>query len=224
MTSESGGFSLSGALRLVTPLQWVRYEWQMFSSWRRFLAVLGVLLAMEVVEINAFTLKHVLWLPPECPLNPARLFLWFFLAQPALHEWYLYIVDEQATRIGQNMWLATAVVIAEVAVSVKFGTNFNDAPIPGVVWYSWGVALCSLALWLLLRFGCGSGAAFDGWMRGMGGEGGKHGMPWLVVAQNCLLLVVLAMAGWLVWEQEDGLGRTGCAQTYGAEACRSRKW
>jgi len=82
------------------PLRWVRYEWRMFDSWRRFLAILGVLLTIEIVEINAFTLKHVLWVPPECIINPFRLLMWFFLAQPAVHEWYLYIVDEKATRVG----------------------------------------------------------------------------------------------------------------------------
>jgi len=153
LAGNKGSLSIAGLVRQLTPLQWVRYEWRMFSSWRRFVAVLGVLLTIEVVEINAFTMKHVLWVPPECPINPGRLVLWFFLAQPALHEWYLYIVDEEANRVGQNLWLATAVVIAETAVSVKFGTNFNDAPVPQVVWVAWGVALCALVLWLVLRFG-----------------------------------------------------------------------
>jgi hypothetical protein len=38
-----------------------RYEWSVFSSVRRFFMVAMMIVMMEVVEMNGFFLKYVLW-------------------------------------------------------------------------------------------------------------------------------------------------------------------
>jgi hypothetical protein len=122
------------------------------------LSVCLLLLMVETIEMCAFTLKHVLWIPPSHSVNVARLLLWWALAIPALNEWYLYVSNPHAKRLGQNTWLAVGILCAEVAVSLKFGDNmhlYDNSPAfnfkPEVLW-GWPLSLGIFSLWILLRF------------------------------------------------------------------------
>jgi hypothetical protein len=95
---------------LLLLLSLLRYEWSVFSSVRRFFMVAMMIVMMEVVEMNGFFLKYVLWyipllspffamvlrsglgltnrsrplcrIPPANPLNTMRLLLFCLLSIP----------------------------------------------------------------------------------------------------------------------------------------------
>lgn len=55
-----------------------------------FFAVCLLITLIEIVELNAFFLKFVLWIPPPHYLNILRLILWFFIGMPAIRESYQF--------------------------------------------------------------------------------------------------------------------------------------
>jgi phosphatidylserine synthase 2 len=67
------------------PLNWIakvkpdveQYKWEVFSNWKRLFAVLVLVFVFSMVELNAFFLKFVLWIPPPHPINVLRLLLWW---------------------------------------------------------------------------------------------------------------------------------------------------
>ena len=69
------------------------FYWDVFSSGKRFFAVVLLGILIEIVEVNAFFLKFVLWIPPPNKLNVLRLILWFLIGLPALRESYQFATD-----------------------------------------------------------------------------------------------------------------------------------
>ena len=59
-------------LMQVTPVNWEESDWQALSSPRMFGALLFMCFAFLLSEVNAFFLKHVLYVPPRNPLNTYR--------------------------------------------------------------------------------------------------------------------------------------------------------
>jgi phosphatidylserine synthase 2 len=51
---------------------------------------------VSLIELNAFYLKYILWVPPPHPLNIIRLCLWLFMGLPALREYYQFVSDPYA--------------------------------------------------------------------------------------------------------------------------------
>jgi phosphatidylserine synthase 2 len=52
-----------------TPASWTKVEWKPTSSLKRVFAVQVLIVCMHIEELNAFFLKYILWVPPECKLN-----------------------------------------------------------------------------------------------------------------------------------------------------------
>lgn len=178
-----------------TPYEYVKYEWHMFSSLRRFAASCMVVVVINIIEMGAFTLKHVLYIPPPNPLNPARLVLWWALAIPALREWYQYIVDPKCKRLGQNVWLGAAIIVAEVLVSYKFAHDSLSIVIPRVALIGWPITLVCVALWAILRFQTVAWTGIFAKIR--------------PVLMNGLIVGAVIPQLVIMWYQEDGFGNEG---------------
>eukprot|EP01126_Amoeba_proteus_P041722 TRINITY_DN4499_c0_g1_i1.p1 TRINITY_DN4499_c0_g1~~TRINITY_DN4499_c0_g1_i1.p1 ORF type:complete len:145 (+),score=7.92 TRINITY_DN4499_c0_g1_i1:617-1051(+) len=73
---------LSRVIYQFMPVNWTTYEWDIFSSPRRWFGFLGMLVMWAVVELNCFFLKFVLWYPPPHPVVGVRLLIWFGIALP----------------------------------------------------------------------------------------------------------------------------------------------
>jgi hypothetical protein len=52
-----------------TPASWTKVEWKSLTSVKRIAVVQFLIFVMHLEELNAFFLKHILWIPPECRLN-----------------------------------------------------------------------------------------------------------------------------------------------------------
>jgi len=194
---------LKRALAQFSPMRWTRYEWSVFSSVRRFFMVAMMIVMMEVVEMNGFFLKYVLWIPPANPLNTMRLLLFCLLSIPALHEWYAYVVafeKTQTRRLGKDMWLVIAIMGVEFAVCMKFGWRlFMVVPPTPVIW-GWTLSAILLLIWVALRFGMAPTL-----------QSGKKKSPWRVTGMNLLFVVALLPLVWLIYTQDVGYGEVGRA-------------
>lgn len=153
MHATVGSKAADAVEQVIMPYSWTAYNWDIFSSFKRFWSVLVVLLSAELVELSAFFIKYVLWIPPESSLNTWRLFLWFFLAIPSVREWYQYIIDPKTKRLGANLWIALALLSVEIGIIVKHLEQLQEVPrTPAPVIYGWGSAISIAFLWALLRF------------------------------------------------------------------------
>ena len=202
---------LSQARRLAwqfTPYEFARYEWRLFDSFYNFLAVALLITLLEVVELNAFVLKFVLYLPPGHPLNIARLALWFLLSLPATHEYYDYVTHvtgpgpAAVQRIGPNLWLAIAIAAAETLLSLKVmqDTEFRHglpserslaSYVPSTVVACWAVSLACFGVWCALKFA---------W------RGQLLSAPARKVTLNALAAVSMASLVFLCYSQDVGSG------------------
>ena len=104
-----------------------------------------------LLQVNAFFLKFILWVPPLNPLNTYRLVLLFAMALPAVREWYLFCESDNSdlfNKLGPSAWLACAVVLAECLVCVKFGRGMFPEPWPPRVLWAWGSFLGVFGLFM----------------------------------------------------------------------------
>ena len=69
----------------------------MFQSPKRTLQCLALVAIFLLIEVNAFFLKYVLWIPPLNPLNTYRLILLFLMGIPAVREYYIFIENDEVS-------------------------------------------------------------------------------------------------------------------------------
>jgi phosphatidylserine synthase 2 len=132
-----------------TPFNWTSYNWEMFESPKRFFYSIGIVLAMNLVDLNAFFLKYLLWIPPRNPLNTYRLILWFFVGMPAIREYYQFVSDPECKRLGANTWIAAGIIALEVLLCIKFSTGEFHQPFPNHIWVPWLVFGILFSLWFI---------------------------------------------------------------------------
>lgn len=135
-----------------TPFNWANYNWGIFQNYKRFLYFVGIVVAMNLVELNAFFLKYELWVPPRNPLNTYRLILWLFIGMPAIREYYEYISNPRVKRLGASTWVAGAILGAETTIIVKFSEGLFHEPFPNHIWVPWTITITVLIFWFVLYF------------------------------------------------------------------------
>eukprot|EP01026_Neomeris_dumetosa_P009437 TRINITY_DN13203_c0_g1_i1.p2 TRINITY_DN13203_c0_g1~~TRINITY_DN13203_c0_g1_i1.p2 ORF type:complete len:236 (-),score=10.50 TRINITY_DN13203_c0_g1_i1:77-784(-) len=139
-----------------TPKTFEHYQWSIFSSPKRCLQCLILTMAVLTVEVNAFFLKFVLWVPPSCMLNVYRLIIFFMMAIPATYEYYEFIqrrntsVNEAVIKLGSYAWLAFAAVFMELLIIFKFSQGLFLQPWPKHVLVIWGVVLLVFVITMMI--------------------------------------------------------------------------
>jgi len=137
-----------------TPVSWTPFHWAILSSPRRWFGFLGVIVMWAAIELNCFFLKYVLWHPPPHPVVIGRLFLWGFIALVSVCQYYHFIDDENAEKIGPMTWLSIAILCTETLICIKFGkgqfSHFTGHP-PLVVWI-WSAVAIGLVLFTIFYF------------------------------------------------------------------------
>eukprot|EP00002_Diphylleia_rotans_P015188 TRINITY_DN2942_c0_g1_i1.p1 TRINITY_DN2942_c0_g1~~TRINITY_DN2942_c0_g1_i1.p1 ORF type:complete len:411 (-),score=70.08 TRINITY_DN2942_c0_g1_i1:690-1922(-) len=143
---------LKRAVLQFTPYSWEPYNWEVFSSFKRFCYVLIFLIVFAFLEVNAFFLKFVLWVPPRNPLNSYRLILWFMFGCPAGREYWQFITDKNCKKFGTMCWLVVGNMLLEVLVIIKYSQGmFPMSHPPAVVW-SWTIFVVCLVVWSIYYF------------------------------------------------------------------------
>lgn len=103
----------------LTPISWEHFAWRPSESLGRWLACLVVMLVCLSVELNAFYLKHVLYIPSYSSLNLFRLCITSPACAVACRELYQYVNDPNCIRFGQQAWMVIVIVITEILIVVK---------------------------------------------------------------------------------------------------------
>lgn len=140
----------------LVPQSLVPYEWNVFLSPKRFVQFLLLLSLMTLQELNTFTVKHILHIPPKHHLVVLRLVMWLFLAIPAVCEYYFYISGLDPTnKLGPSVWVSVVNLLFEVVLAGKLAVegNYFQEPMPGYIAIPWITSLISLCIWFAIFFG-----------------------------------------------------------------------
>ncbi|ETV78500.1 hypothetical protein H257_08017 [Aphanomyces astaci] len=150
--SEQRGY-FSRAISQFTPFSWSRYDWEVFSSAKRFFMVLVALFVCLFSELNAFFLLTTLSIPKDSNLNKYRLAVMFMLGIPAAAEYYEFVTDPKCYRLGQNAWMMCCIIVFEMLVWVKFSEGLEQMTSPPFDVVAPLVTFSVLfSLWMLLYF------------------------------------------------------------------------
>ncbi|KAL0478103.1 phosphatidylserine synthase [Acrasis kona] len=136
-------------LEQFTPFNWTSYNWNAFDSPKLFFYSIGIVIAMTIVDLNAFFLKYELWVPPSNPLNVYRLILWFFVGMPAIREYYQFVSDPKTKRLGANAWIVGGIISLESLLVFKYSSGLFNEPFPPHIWVPWTVSGIFFVLWFI---------------------------------------------------------------------------
>eukprot|EP01104_Vermistella_antarctica_P011432 TRINITY_DN3191_c0_g1_i2.p1 TRINITY_DN3191_c0_g1~~TRINITY_DN3191_c0_g1_i2.p1 ORF type:complete len:455 (+),score=91.50 TRINITY_DN3191_c0_g1_i2:253-1617(+) len=117
------------------------FKWNMMTNWKHFYCVTLLAVTCELIELNCFFLKHILWIPSSHQICVARLLIMELACLPAAREFYQFATDPTCKRLGAGAWLLYATVGLELLVIAKFSDGMFAAPIPSLVVWSWTIAL-----------------------------------------------------------------------------------
>jgi phosphatidylserine synthase 2 len=120
-----------------TPNYYVKHEWDIFSSTKRFYQVIYFFIFCNLVDLSHFFIKFVIWLPANHDLLLVRILIWAFLAIISAREYYEYITNPTCKRLGFNVWLAHLVLFIEWNITLKYSTGMFTAAFPWYVKYFW---------------------------------------------------------------------------------------
>jgi len=129
-----------------TPASWIKVRWDKTGNLQRFFGIHVLLILLQLEELNAFFLKHLLWVEPKCPLNHFRLAIFTFLGLPAIRQVYIYMTDDQCKRLGSFAVLTCSLLTTELLIILKFAPGEFPKPMPDNVFYALVIGLASYAL------------------------------------------------------------------------------
>ncbi|CAD7702558.1 unnamed protein product [Ostreobium quekettii] len=137
------------------PHSWDNFDWGMYSGPTRCIAVFAMVAVLLAVEVQAFFLKYILWVPPRNLLNTYRLLIWFAVGLPAVREYYEFLEGRAPegtifNKLGVFAWLATATCLVETLVCIKFGKGLFTAAWPPSVVLCWTVGALALVATLVV--------------------------------------------------------------------------
>jgi phosphatidylserine synthase 2 len=138
-TTDSSSPLWKRALAQLTPQTYDAFHWDILQSPKRLFAVMVMILIISLVELNAFWLKYLLWIPPPHPINIWRLLMWSALGLPGLREYYQFVTDPTNKKFGTSAWLCCAIAGMETLIEIKFGRGQFPTPAPASVYIPWAV-------------------------------------------------------------------------------------
>eukprot|EP00697_Spironema_sp_BW2_P007767 gnl/Spiro4/22142_TR10903_c0_g1_i1.p1 gnl/Spiro4/22142_TR10903_c0_g1~~gnl/Spiro4/22142_TR10903_c0_g1_i1.p1 ORF type:complete len:461 (-),score=94.21 gnl/Spiro4/22142_TR10903_c0_g1_i1:60-1355(-) len=146
--------NVSGKIKRVlsqfSPENWTVFKWDIFKSANRFASFWILVLTATVLDLNAFFLKYILWIPYTHEFNVYRLWLWAVIAAMGVRQYYDYIIGVTPT-MGQVTWLACAGILLEFLICIKMGVGMFPLPTPEYIIWFWALfATAVVLLWLLL--------------------------------------------------------------------------
>ncbi|KAJ3018376.1 UNVERIFIED_CONTAM: hypothetical protein HDU68_011195 [Siphonaria sp. JEL0065] len=165
---------LQRGIEQFTPHSWTAFDWGPSKSFRNYIAVLALMAFELQIELNAFYLKALLWIPPPHFINIIRLLAMFFFCMPATREVYQYLTDSRCKRLGYHAWMLVANVFTETFICIKFGRGEFTEPFPAKVIAFWSVLATFLVAYAIIQF------VFRkrwGWFGGMGEDATPAATP-----------------------------------------------
>ena len=120
---------ISRAVLQFTPENWTHERWlDPSNGFMRLIAVFVLIFSIQMVDLNAFLMKRVLSFPVGHPINFVRLAILGTIGAPSMRQYYTYVTDRTCKRLGTQAWVFYAIMIAELLVSIKYGTHVMPKP------------------------------------------------------------------------------------------------
>jgi len=139
---------------LLSPNEWSNYNWHMFDSLPRFLGVLWMVIVNNVLDLNNFFIKFVLWIPSNHWTLLIRIYLLGSLGLVGVREYYLFLVNKEYRRFSSSVWLMNFIFLSELAIYVKFGPQVFTEKFPQTVKVCWsivGLIFVGIITWLIIK-------------------------------------------------------------------------
>lgn len=151
---ESRGKSgfISRVKETILPADWTSFAWAATSGFKNYLVTIFVVAFFLIAELNAFYLKHLLWIPPNHTLNWIRIVLICFVGLMGTREVYEYYTNPRCKRFGSSAWLTIAIIVTEVILIIKFGKNEIPFMPPSSVINFWIVFIACLIFYPIYLF------------------------------------------------------------------------
>lgn len=119
------------------PNYFVKHEWKIFSSLKRFYSFIWFIIFMNLVDLSHFFMKHVLQIPQTHWMLFIRINFWALLAIITTGEYYEYISNNYCRRLGPFVWLAHTILFIEWCITFKFSKGIFIESFPTNVLLFW---------------------------------------------------------------------------------------
>lgn len=136
------------------PNYFVKHDWKIFSSLKRFYSFLWFIIFMNLVDLSHFFMKHVLQIPQTHWMLFIRINFWALLAIITTGEYYEYITNKYCQRLGPFVWLSHIIIFIEWCIVYKFSNGNFVKPFPEFVllfWFSVFILLSAISVNLLFK-------------------------------------------------------------------------
>ena len=136
------------------PNYFVKHDWKIFSSLKRFYSFLWFIIFMNLVDLSHFFMKHVLLIPQTHWLLFIRINFWALLAIITTGEYYEYITNKYCKRLGPFVWLAHTILFIEWCITYKFSNGHFTEAFPEFVllfWFSVFILVSAISVNLLFK-------------------------------------------------------------------------
>jgi phosphatidylserine synthase 2 len=155
-----------------TPLSWDSDTFSLTTNSTHFIAAFIVVLCGLEIETSIFFLKYFLWIEMSNRYIFVLMSTKAALTAHAYREWYVYMVQDEDdqddddnimkrkmknrrwNRLGHNAWLCIAVIVAELAICLKWSINpgFDRPYPPRKVTFAWLFFFIIGSIWYTLRY------------------------------------------------------------------------
>lgn len=126
-------------------------RWKPLVSFRYLVGVVVLLASLAAIELNAFFLKYLLWVPPPHHLNFWRVVFWWLLGCAGTREWYHWMQNPGAP-LGMMISLIFLCAGLETLICVKFGIGVFPTPMPAMWRNFWIGTFVLLGLFCALYY------------------------------------------------------------------------
>lgn len=113
-----------------TPESWIRVEWDMFRSVLRYVEIHFLMIVFQLIDLNSFFLKRLLWVPTKHIFNAVRLLLLSTTGLVVIRQYYVLISHPTYDRIALHSWLFLTVLLTEILLMVKLSKGEFNEPMP----------------------------------------------------------------------------------------------
>jgi len=102
-----------------TPESWIRVEWDYFRNVRRYMEIHIIMIAFQLIDLNSFFLKRLLWIPTKHSVNAVRLLLLCTVGLVVIRQYYVLVTHPTYKRVGMHSWLFYIVLATELLLIIK---------------------------------------------------------------------------------------------------------
>lgn len=75
------------------------------------------------MQVNAFFLKFILWIPPLNPLNTLRLLVLFLAALPTAKEYYAFCDESSNTQCAPPLYFGAFHTLIQSVLNLLWGSS-----------------------------------------------------------------------------------------------------